>query len=305
MQCLIIGYGSIGKKHAQILKHLGHDVVLLTKQTINDFKVYQTIDMVLEKHHVDYVVVANETYLHYQSLCDLIRCRFDGTVLVEKPIFSKPEILPAHQMKHIFVAYNLRFCELLLDAKKMIEQDTLISFSTYVGHYLPAWRKDTDYRNCYSSKAEFGGGVLRDLSHELDYATWFCGECLEVTALGGHYSDLQINSDDIYSILMRCVSCPIVNLQINYLDRIKKRDIFIQTKKHTIYLDLIHGVMNIDGVRKQYDDVLNNTYIKQHEAILSQEFDHLCCYEKGFSVVNLIDKISHANEVKQWISLCE
>ena len=38
----------------------------------------------------------------------------------------------------------------------------------YAGQCLPTWRPESDYKNTYSAKSEKGGGVLRDLSHEID-----------------------------------------------------------------------------------------------------------------------------------------
>ena len=38
--------------------------------------------------------------------------------------------------------------------------------------FLPDWRKNIAYSKSYSSIKKQGGGVLLDLSHELDYATY-------------------------------------------------------------------------------------------------------------------------------------
>src|SRR3990167_1147232 len=206
MECLIVGYGSIGKRHADILKNMGCSVDIVTSQTLEG-KSYSTIEESFKIKAFDYVVVANPTYLHHAALIELIQQDYQGIVLVEKPLFSQMEPLPEHQIKKILVGYNLRFHELLRQVKQLLEGQKLITFSAYVGQYLPSWRKGTDYRNSYSAKKEQGGGVLRDLSHELDYTLWLCGPCLGVTAIGGHFSQLEIDSDDTYSILMKCARC--------------------------------------------------------------------------------------------------
>src|SRR3990167_9887879 len=175
MRCLIIGYGSIGARHAQILKNLGCDVSLVTSQRNLSYTNFVTIEEALEKQHFNYIIIANPTHKHYETLIKLIQCDYCGIVLVEKPLFSTMMQLPKNNIAKILVAYNLRFCDLLNQAKKLIAEEGLITFSAYVGSYLPAWRQDIDYRNCYSSKKEQGGGALRDLSHELDYSVWFCG----------------------------------------------------------------------------------------------------------------------------------
>lgn len=297
MDVLIIGYGSIGKRHAHILKHLNCRVSLVTAQAIKDYPIYRTITDALQSSTFDYVIVANATYLHYESLLELIACDYRGTVLVEKPLFAKPEILPTHQFTDILVAYNLRFHDVLLKAKALVENESMVTFSAYVGQYLPTWREHTDYRHSYSAKKEWGGGVLRDLSHELDYCAWFCGTSLEVLALGGQYSALEITSDDVYSILMKCSKCPVVNLQLNYLNRQARRDIVINTKRNTIAIDLLKGELTLDGnLIMQAVSENQNTYLKQHQALIAGDYHSFSQYADGLYVNKLIEIIENGTK---------
>lgn len=304
MKYLVVGYGSIGKRHAACLVRLGCEVHLVTQQKTHEYPNYFSIHLALKNSSFDYVVIANETYLHHQSLLDLIVCDYRGVVLVEKPLFSKTMTLPEHFIKHIFVSYNLRFHELLLEVKQLIVNEQLITFSAYVGQYLPSWRSARDYRSCYSAIKSKGGGVLCDLSHELDYIQWFCGPCLEVAALGGHLSELEISSDDVYSIIMKGTSCPLISLHINYLDRSSKREIIINTQTKTISVDLVKGVLAVDGeIRVQGVDLGIKTYDHLHLAMLNSNFDNFCTYAEGVSIVNLIDAIERANDSKKWVSI--
>jgi predicted dehydrogenase len=303
-QALIIGYGSIGRRHANILSELGLEVALLTKQSVKEYKVYRNIKEALQEMRPGYIVIANPTHLHHFTLTELFQLGYSGLLLVEKPLFSVVETCDAYLADQAFVAYNLRFNELLVKAKAFLKNETLISFSANVGQYLPEWRENVDYRVSYSASTKCGGGVLRDLSHELDYALWFCEACVEVSAVGGKYSELDIQSDDVYSIIMRCKNCPIVSIQMDYLSRAPKRCIAIQTKKHSMTIDLLKGQLFIDG-RLQYDrpNAMETSYLKQHKALLSGDFSHFCTYEKGLNVVKLIEAIESSNEKRSWVSL--
>src|SRR3990167_10057103 len=303
MRCLIIGYGSIGKRHAQILINLGCEVTLVTSQKDLSYTCYLSIEEALEKNFFDYVIIANSTHQHYDTLIELIQCDYRGIVLVEKPLFLTAQQLPENNFSKMLVAYNLRFCDLLNQAKQLIREENLITFSAYVGSYLPLWRKDRDYRNCYSAKKEQGGGVLRDLSHELDYSIWFCGQCLELTALGGHFSPLEITSDDSYSILMKNTHCPMANLQMNYLDRHPHRNIIINTTHQSLFIDLINGLLYVNGNIIINSAGISETYIKQHLAVLNGEFDNFCDYEHGLYLVKLIDIIEYANISQTWVKV--
>ncbi len=302
--CLVVGYGSIGKRHVQILKNLGCRVSIVTSQKIEDNTCYATIKEALEETLFDYVIIANPTYLHYSALTQLIKCNYQGVVLIEKPLFFQVERLPENKIQRILVAYNLRFHELLQQANKLIKDQKLITFSAYVGQYLPTWRMGVDYRECYSARKEQGGGVLRDLSHELDYTLWLCGACVDATAVNGHFSHLEINSDDTCSIMMKCTRCPVVNVQVNYLDRFVKREITINTDQHTIFIDFIKEVLTIDGeMQTTCSQEMQKTYVKQHQAVMNEEFDHCCSYSEGLSVMKLIDAAEKASAAQMWVSL--
>lgn len=304
MRALVIGYGSIGKRHASILSSLGLPVSIVTSQKIDQCPLYATVEDALNAQDVDYIVVANETFLHCDTLERILHMRFNGIILVEKPLFSRPENLMSIY-NDIFVAYNLRFHKLLQYLKNILKDEQLLSFSVQVGSYLPDWRKDSDYRKCYSASREKGGGVLRDLSHELDYVLWICGKCLAVTAIGGHFSTLEIDSDDVYSILMYCERCPVVTVQLDYLSRVPMRKITIQTKKqNTILLNFIRGDLSVNGeVKYHVDCAIEETYVTQHKLMLKRNFSDFCDYQQGLDVVKLIDTIECAVGEKKWVSV--
>lgn len=298
MQCLIVGYGSIGKRHARILSSLGYKIVLVTLQVIQEFPCYRGIRDALRENKIDFVIIANPTYLHHQALMEVIKCNYQGVVLVEKPIFAENKAISDHKLHKILVAYNLRFSKLLQQLQKILNSETIISFSVNVGQYLPSWRKDGDYRNCYSANKSQGGGVLRDLSHELDYTLWLCGKYKRVTALGGHFSKLEIETEDVFSILMECERCPVVNLQLNYLDRVARREILIHTQNHTLFVDLKKGTLSKDGIEiERFEDDISNTYIEQHRAIQNGDYHQFCSYEEGLMVIKLIEKVADINKL--------
>lgn len=299
MKCLVVGYGSIGKRHANVLSNLGHDVFVVTQQKIIEYAVFYSVEEALESSNFDYIVIANPTHLHQDTLEKLHF--FTGKILVEKPLFAKNTALTFKNKQNIFVGYNLRFNETLFHLKQLLLGEEIISFSARVGQYLPQWRPTADYKNSYSASNSRGGGVLRDLSHELDYSLWICGDCIEVTALGGQWSELDIESDDIYSIMMRCRRCPSVMIYMDYLSRIPRREIHVQTKRHSYYVDLIQHVLMIDGAAQKIAPV--DTYEKQHNAIITGNTERICSFQEGMEIVKLIDAIETANQQRQWITL--
>jgi predicted dehydrogenase len=148
-------------------------------------------------------VVANPAALHLdiaRSLAD-IKC----DLLIEKPLAAESEnvgaFLAAVRSNDLIcqIGYNLRFNRSLNFFRNTIKKGVignLLSVRCEVGQYLPDWRPATDYRTSVSARKELGGGVLLELSHEIDYLSWIFGKIKSVSAWVGHLSDLQVNVED-------------------------------------------------------------------------------------------------------------
>src|SRR5690242_10170967 len=109
-RALLIGYGSIGMRHAQVLEDLSFEVVVVSRRGESGGRtVFVDLSSALSHASYDYAIVADETVKHAGSLADLVCADFQGAVLVEKPLFARPEPLPDHEFKRAGVGYNLRF----------------------------------------------------------------------------------------------------------------------------------------------------------------------------------------------------
>ena len=302
MNCLIIGYGSIGERHAFILSEMGHSVYVVSKRDINDFQCYKSIKEALENKDFDYVIIANETYHHYNSFEELNGLGYSGKLLIEKPVFLEPRSLPQSGYEKVFVAYNLRFHPVIQNLHEFLKGKEIYSIQAYVGQYLPDWRPGSDYTRSYSASKVQGGGVLRDLSHELDYINWIAGGWKRVAAIGGNFSDLQIDSDDLFVLLLEMENCPVATVQMNYLDRKARREIIINLKDHSIKADLIHSTLEIDGEMTMFEVEKDMTYARQHNAILAGDCRATCTLKQGTDILNLIHAAESASIKQEWIN---
>jgi len=301
LKVLIIGFGSIGSRHARILGGLGHRVIIVSRRPVPQPSVYSSLEKALVEESPGLVVVANETSRHFPSLVELARLNYSETVLVEKPLFQNSAELPRNRFRSLWVAYNLRFHPVLQELKRCLRGETILSVQAYAGQYLPDWRPDTDYRNSYSAFSEMGGGVLRDLSHELDYLTWLFGKWERVTALGGHFSQLEIDSDDVFSILFATELCPAVSVQLNYLDRVPRRFVLINTARHSIQVDLINGTISLDKETRTFAVDRDHTYLNMYQDLFSDRPGSLCSAQEGQDVLGLIGAVESAMKRKEWV----
>lgn len=139
------------------------------------------------------------------------------------------------------------------------------------------------------------------MSHELDLVLWLFGEWNWVAANGGSYSHLELDSDDVFTLLAQTDRCPIVNVQLNYLDRIAQRKIIINTDQHTFAIDLIKSTINIDGTEERMETTRNTTYLAQHERIVNGEYGQICTFREGIEVMRLIDAAETSANQKVWM----
>lgn len=302
MRVLVVGYGSIGQRHARLLDKLGCEVAVASNREVEHPVVFCDTGTALEEWKPEYVILANKTHEHHSALIDLAQYDFEGRVLVEKPLFDHVRDVPQNRFACLAVAYNLRFHPLIIKLHDFLVDQRPLSASAYVGQYLPQWRPSTDYRHSYSAKRAEGGGVLRDLSHELDYMNWLFGGWARLTALGGHFSHLEIDSDDFYTLLLEMNNCPIVSVHVNYLDRIVRREVLVHTDQHSIKIDFVKGTIDVDGSTELVNVERDATYLGEHEAMLAGDFAKLCSYKDGFSVLKMIESAETAANKKIWVT---
>jgi predicted dehydrogenase len=90
----------------------------------------------------------------------------------------------------------------------------------WAGQYLPDWHPWADYRREYSARRDLGGGVLLDSIHSFDTLRWVLGEPVEVSGMLARVSDLEIDTEDVAAALVRLPSGAIVEVHVDYLQRV-------------------------------------------------------------------------------------
>jgi predicted dehydrogenase len=301
MRALIVGYGSIGRRHAEVLECLGLAVDVVSRR--NDAegrRVFGSIDVAVAKQGYEYVIISDETARHRDSLAALSSAGYRGTVLVEKPLFATIMPLPRNDFAHAGVGYNLRFHPAIRALREVLRSHAPQVAHLYVGQWLDDWRTGRTGADSYSGHRAAGGGALRDLSHELDLVGWLFGAWREVTALGGRFGTVTADADDAWGILVSCERCPLVMVHLNCLDRVPRRAIAVQADGQTIYADLVANFFRADGETQTFSVERNATYVAMHQAMLAGS-DDVCSFEQGLRTVELIAAIEQASAERRWI----
>ncbi len=301
---LVVGHGSIGKLHAEILKGLGCEVGVVTAQAIEVYPSYFGLAEALAAKDWQGMVIANPTSLHASTLHTLHELGFTGRILVEKPMLACPSEVPVELVPQITVGYNLRFHPLMERLRAELVGQSVITVLAYVGQYLPSWRPARDYRESYSAKRAEGGGVLRDLSHELDFLRWLFGSATNLVALGGHLSPLEIDVEDSVTVLMETTRVPKITVEMNYLDRPLSRYVVVNGTEHTWHLDLKNARLCRDGEEIATATMQRHTtYEKQARAWLAGDASVIASCSEGLAVIGLIERIEQSLTTRQWMPL--
>ena len=303
---LVIGYGSIGKKHAKILKNLKEvdEVVVLTSQKKIPYKKINSLNMIKELNPF-YIVIASSTHKHYEQLRFLEKNLSKKKILVEKPLFERIYNLKIKNNK-VYIGYNLRFNPLIIFIKKILKKINVVFVSVYCGYYLPFWRKNISYHKSYSSDKIKGGGVILDLSHEIDYITYIFGKIRILNFLKKKISNLKISSEDFFFLNGTSKKSKIIQISLNYISKKKIRDIKIETNKFGLYGDIVNNKLEIIYKNKiklikkwRNDRNFLDTYRKQHLAIIkSRNKELLCNFDEGLRIFKFLNRLSHLKNEK-------
>ena len=219
---------------------------------------------------------------------------YTGKVLVEKPLSTvyKSQINLNFNTNNIFIGYNLRFHPCIEKLKKILDNEKVLSASVYTGQYLPDWRPLRDYKKTYSSKKKYGGGVLLELSHELDYLTFLFGKCIKAVSWQGKLSNLEIDCHDSSIGIMSFQKCKLLSVHLNLLDRKSRREIIINTNENSYKIDLVRSVFEKNDTKEVLGKNRNISYFLMHKDILQSNKRKISCsFDEGVNIMKLIHKL--------------
>ncbi|MBF0233415.1 MAG: Gfo/Idh/MocA family oxidoreductase [Desulfamplus sp.] len=211
---LIIGLGSIGKRHLRLIRALlpEADIRILRHQpgtSVPRFAdgCFSNLNEALA-FEPQLAVIANPSTYHLDSALPLAKA--GAHLFIEKPMAASVKGIPQlmkisrSQKSLLTIGYNLRFLPSLQFFREQLKQGIIgkvLSVRSETGQYLPSWRPDTDYRQGVSARKALGGGVLLELSHEIDYVRWIFGDIEWVSASLIRQSSLDIDVEDIAHLI--------------------------------------------------------------------------------------------------------
>jgi predicted dehydrogenase len=328
---LVVGYGSIGKRHLKIVRLLlpEADIRVLTRVEPDYLEqgasgyftdMQQALDFA-----PDIVVIANPASFHIQSALPFARS--GANLLIEKPLAAHWNDMDEFRRVRdetgiaVLTGYNLRHLPSLNFFRDSIQQGVagdIFSVRCEVGQYLPGWRPHADYRQSVSALKSLGGGVLLELSHELDYLTWLFGDAVWINAWLGQLSHLEIDVEDTAHITLGFekagVSKQIVaSVNMDFMRHDATRSCVVIGERGTLKWDGIehsveffaHGAETWRILHKQKPD-RDESYINEWryfiDCVLNKK-QAVPSFEDGQKILRLVDAARKSAQLKKPIQI--
>jgi predicted dehydrogenase len=251
-KALVVGSGSIARRHLSNLRNLLPNAevgcVSASGRSLADGETLATtqfpsLDAALA-WAPDLAVIASPAPLHVVHACLFLDANIP--VLIEKPLSDHRDrvrdaaaLLARHQNR-IEVAYNLRFLSSARRMKALVEDGRvgrILSLRVEAGQYLPDWRPQADYRRQVSANRSLGGGVLLELSHELDYVNWLFGRFDRVFCVTANSGQLEIDVEDNADIVLSRDGLT-AQIHLDFLQRPASRSCKVVGSTGTLLWDL-------------------------------------------------------------------
>lgn len=235
---LVAGLGSIGRRHLGNLRQLRPDAMIAgLRRPSSAVSAIEGCDIQVQSVEAalafrpDAAIIAGPAPSHVA----LARAFVDEGVgvLIEKPLSHDLVGLRAlaeaaeRTGAPVMIGYNLRY-NLSLRAVRSAalggEVGSILAVRAEVGQFLPDWRPGSDYRSTVSAQRALGGGVLLELSHEIDYLYWMFGMPDRVTCRGARLSNLEIDVEDCCEVCLE-FDAPrrLISIHLDFLQRVASR----------------------------------------------------------------------------------
>jgi len=305
----VVGTGSIGSRHMNVLSHLGATVIAVPQRPERRNELEReglvcagSLCEARDAFGVEAAIICTDTSRHVANVMEALSCGLH--VLCEKPLAPSCHATKGLQEamraagRAVFVACNLRFdLGLKIFRNHLADAGELHSIRIECRSYLPEWRPHQPYKDSYSARVG-EGGVLLDLVHELDYALWFFGQPSHVNGVLINHGLLDIPVDETAAGSWRAPNGALISMELDYVSRVKSRFVRATGTKGEIIYNIVARTLNLvrPGQAMMTKQIPGNTGdAYQAQALAFLEFlsggspGELATIEAGMNVLAVCD----------------
>ena len=244
---LVIGGGSIAKKHIENLLDLGFCIYVFTSN--NKFKAkndkIKKIKNLKNIPKILFAIIANSTNNHLRYMELLIKKKIN--IYCEKPIFHKEfeysklrKLIKKNKIK-FFAGYQLLQDTKVKYVKKKIKGLKIRSFIASVGYDFYLWRKDIPRKKSYFINTSTGGGVIFELVHEVNLISNLIGKIEKIKTFKNQ--SINNNCEDVAVTIIKTENNIIGTLYQDMCSKLFFRKIKIITNKINYEIDFKKNIV--------------------------------------------------------------
>ena len=299
LKAVVVGLGSIGRRHLGNLRLVAPNTYITVWRHSPDSRASSD-----GLSQADRVVYGLEEALDPMPDVALITCpasfhveralalaRHGVHLFIEKPLSHTldgvDDLLETSRRLSavLMVGYNFHFYRPFQVIERAMAEGRIgrvIGLRAEVGQYLPYWRPNRDYRQTVSARSDLGGGVVLELSHELEYARRLVGEVKTVSAHTAHVSDLEIDVEDTAEIILQFRNGAIGSVHLDMVQRPATRSCRIVGTAGMLTWDWeSHRVRLFSQATEAWSDLHPPQEVDRNEMYLDELRHFLECVREG------------------------
>lgn len=285
---LVLGCGSIGRRHLRNLRFLrqepvGYDPDASRRRWVEKELGCETLGDLRGAWERPWKAawICSPPHLHAPLALEALRRKIP--CFIEKPVAHRLadaraiSNLARSRRTPVAVGYMLRQHPALKAVKAEIESGRLgrlLFLRAEGGQYLPDWRPWQDYRKSYTANRAMGGGILLDGSHEIDLARWLAGEVKSVYCSAGRLSGLAVDVEDTAALVLRFASGAMAEIHMDMVQRSGRRNLQVVFERGTLLWDMpsaeLRAYSSGSGrwTAKRFAIDVNSLYVDEARAFL-------------------------------------
>lgn len=283
-KALIIGYGSIGRRHNKVLETLNTDVAfvrsgkskLAESSNLLAGSVFFDLDEAIDSFKPLYVVDCSPSSFHLTNLLKTYRRKIHG--LIEKPLIldnrneeelKELETIAEDPVLKYGLSYQYRFHPIINEIKIILDKlsDRKVLFGNIIWtEYLPNWHPWEDFKTSYASSKSLYGGCFFTMCHPFDYVNYlFKDSEFEMVHLSKGRLNIEVNQ----SARLKCNSKSIfydLDIFVDFDSKINRHNIFLEGKDWTLNADLfkneISFISGSENFKRNFGKINRNSLFK-------------------------------------------
>lgn len=296
---LIVGFGSIGKKHYRNLMALGYTNIAVFDPSDEVFADNEAIGRVdhldsstAKKFRIAFICTPNNLHIKHAGICAKAGC----DLFIEKPLSHNLKgvqaLVNACKKRKLItmVGCNMRFHPGPVFIKKYLKLGKLgkvYGIRHEFGYFLPYWRPHQDYRKNYAAKKSTGGGIILDDIHEFDLLFWLneFSPVKQRSMVFGKVGKLKIQTEDMCIAAYQFKNKTIGSVSCDYLQQSYSRRCKVIGEKGNLIWDMNEDAVWIE-TKEDRKKLIKFKKAGMNSMFVKEAAEFLACVEKRKATQN-------------------